>query len=51
MLRKMYLVSVDKYHNISQTPSPPTPPSYVKTKKKIKQLILKNGGNIVMING
>jgi hypothetical protein len=47
----MYLVSADKYHNISQTPPPPpSPPSYVKTKKKSRRLPLKNGGNILMIN-
>ena len=46
----MYLVSADKYHNISQTPPPPSPPSYVKTKKKSRRLPIKNGGNILMIN-
>jgi hypothetical protein len=36
----MYLVSADKYHNISQTPPPPSP-SYAKTNKKSRQLPLK----------
>ena len=36
----MYLVSADKYNNISQTPPPPSP-SYVKTKTKSRKLPLK----------
>jgi hypothetical protein len=40
----MYLVSADKYHNISQTHPPTPPPSYVKTKKMSRKLPLKKRG-------
>ena len=37
MLRKMYLVSSNKFHNTSEPP-----PSYQKTKKKSRKLLVKN---------